>query len=206
MYPPQVIRRAMGHAFLKAFGWHAEGVPPTEERYVLIAAPHTSNWDFPFTLALSYVFGVEIRWMGKHTLFEGPGGWFFKAVGGVPVERHHRTDLVKQMVDLFDAKRRDGKKLTLLVPAEGTRSLTEHWKSGFYHIAYQAGVPVIPGYVDFGKKCGGFGAPIRLTGDMKADMDTVRAFYADKTPKKPEQWGPVRLRNERDLREQRAVN
>lgn len=186
------VRRLLGRAFLTAFGWREEGEPPRIPKYVLIAAPHTSNWDFPFTLALSWVTGVRIRWMGKHTLFEGPAGIFFRAVGGVPVVRHEKRNMVQQMIDLL----RSEDELVLLVPAEGTRSRRTHWKSGFYHIARGAGVPVVPGYLDYARKRGGFGEPIELTGDVRADMDRIRAFYADKMGKYPEKFTPPRLREE----------
>ncbi|MCB9612419.1 MAG: lysophospholipid acyltransferase family protein [Sandaracinus sp.] len=186
------MKKAIGKAFLAITGWKGEGAPPDHGRYVLIAAPHTSNWDFPFTLAFAWAYGVEMRWMGKHTLFEGPKGWFFRAVGGVPVIRHERRSMVQQMVDLFTEHDR----LALVVPAEGTRSLVPHWKSGFYHIARGANVPVVLGYLDYSRKTGGFGGLLEPTGDMRADMDRVRAFYADKVGKFPEKFGPIRLKEE----------
>ncbi|MEM9070411.1 MAG: lysophospholipid acyltransferase family protein [Myxococcota bacterium] len=186
------LRRIMGRTFLSAFGWKEEGDPPAHAKYVLIAAPHTTNWDFPFTLALSWVTGVRIRWMGKHSLFEGPFGWFFKGVGGVPVIRHEKRNMVQQMIDLFE----ESDQLVLLVPAEGTRSRRDHWRSGFYHIAQGADVPVVLGYLDFARRRGGFGEGRKMSGDIKADMDRIRAFYADKVGKYPEKFCPPKLREE----------
>jgi len=186
------VKKAMGHAFLRVMGWRAEGAPPQEQRYVLIAAPHTTNWDLPFTLALSFAFDVPIRWMGKHTLFEGPGGWFLRRLGGVPVVRSERTNMVDQMVERFGER----ESLVLVVPTEGTRSRVPFWKSGFYHIARGADVPIVCAFLDYSRREGGFGPAIRATGDVSRDMDAIRAFYADKVGKFPEKFGPVLLRKE----------
>lgn len=196
-----MVRRWIGRAFLKAFGWEGEGAPPEHGRYVLIAAPHTSNWDFPFTLAFAWVYGIEMRWMGKHTLFEGPLGWFFRWAGGVPVVRHERRSVVQQMIDLFDEREKlppgdPKRKLALVVPVEGTRSRVPHWKSGFYHIARGAHVPIVLGYLDYRRKRGGFGHVLEPTGDLVADMEILRAFYADKVGKFPERFGPIVLAEE----------
>jgi 1-acyl-sn-glycerol-3-phosphate acyltransferase len=122
------VRRLLARAFLRATGWTAEGAPPKPHRFVLIAAPHTSNWDLAYLLAFAAVFDLRISFMMKHTVFRGPFGPFFKSLGGIPIRRHRRGDLVKQMIELF----RTGGDLVLVVPAEGTRSRVEHWKSGFY--------------------------------------------------------------------------
>ena len=184
--------RLLGRSALRAVGWRAVGEPPRAKRYVLIAAPHTSNWDLPYTLACAMAFDVKVQWVGKHTLFEGPMGWFMKALGGVPVERHHRTNFVHQMAELFD----EHEELALLVASEGTRSRVEHWKSGFYYIAKEAGVPIVLGFLDYAKKECGFGPEIQVTGDLSHDMDQIRAFYADKVGMYPERFGPIRLKTE----------
>jgi 1-acyl-sn-glycerol-3-phosphate acyltransferase len=188
----KALKRLIGRSYLRAFGWREEGRRPEAPAYVLIAAPHTSNWDLPFTLALSYVFDVPIRWAGKHTLFDFPWGPFMRALGGIPIRRDRRENRVQQLADLFD----EHPNLVLTVPAEGTRGRTEHWKSGFYHIAAAADVPIVCGYLDYARKRGGFGLALKPTGDLSADMDRIRAFYADKTGKYPEMFGPVRLREE----------
>ena len=188
----KLLKRALGAAYLKAAGWEAVGPPPSESAYVLIAAPHTSNWDLPYMLAISYVLDVPIRWAGKHTLFRFPFGPAMNALGGIPIVRHQKSNKVQQLAGLFT--RYPGLKLT--VPAEGTRGRTETWKSGFYWIAQEAGVPIVCGYLDFSRKEGGFGNVVHPTGDVKADMDRIRAFYGDKTGKYPEKFGPVRLREE----------
>ncbi|MEM1417752.1 MAG: lysophospholipid acyltransferase family protein [Myxococcota bacterium] len=188
----KLLKKTIGHAYLKAAGWKAVGEPPDAPAYVLIAAPHTSNWDLPFMLAIAYVLDVEIRWAGKHTLFAFPYGPFMKALGGIPIVREKRSNKVQQLAGLF--AKHEGLKLT--VPAEGTRGRTERWKSGFYWIAREAGVPIVCGFLDFAKKEGGFGLAVMPTGNVKEDMDQIRAFYADKVGKFPEKFGPVRLREE----------
>jgi 1-acyl-sn-glycerol-3-phosphate acyltransferase len=186
------VKKALGHAFLRVMGWRPEGAPPADQRYVLIAAPHTTNWDLPLTLAFSFVYDVPIRWMGKHTLFEGPAGALMKRLGGVPVVRSERKNMVDQMVELFE----ENDTLVLAVPTEGTRSRVEFWKSGFYHIAREADVPIVLGFLDYSRRRGGFGPPVRPSGDVPADMDRIRDFYTDKIGKFPEKFGPVRLRQE----------
>ena len=188
----KVFKRAVGAAYLKLAGWEAIGPPPEASEYVLIAAPHTSNWDLPYMLAISYVLDVPIRWAGKHTLFRFPFGPAMKALGGIPIVREKKSNKVQQLAALFT--RHPGLKLT--VPAEGTRGRTEHWKSGFYWIAREADVPIVCGYLDFARKEGGFGNLVHPTGDVKADMDRIRAFYEDKVGKIPENFGPIRLREE----------
>jgi 1-acyl-sn-glycerol-3-phosphate acyltransferase len=159
---------------------------------VLIAAPHTSNWDLAYLLALAETFDVRISWLGKHTLFRPPLGALMRSVGGIPVVRHQRGQLVAYATKLF-AERAE---LALAVPAEGTRSRAEYWKSGFYHIARSAGVPIVCGYLDYARRRGGFGLSFEPTDDVRADMDRVRAFYADKVGRYPACFGPVRLKEE----------
>ncbi len=187
-----IVKKLIGKLFLFLNGWKAIGERPPYEKYVLIAAPHTSNWDLPFMLALSFVFDMKVQWMGKHTLFKFPYRTFMKLLGGVAIRRH----LNENVVDATARQLREADKLILLVPTEGTRSRVEFWKSGFYHIAVQAGVPIVPGYMDYRRKEGGFGDAFHPTGEIDKDMDALREFYSDKVDKFPEKFGPVRLRNE----------
>lgn len=178
--------------FLDATGWVPEGNRPAARRFVLIAAPHTSNWDLAYLLALASVLDVEISWMGKHALFRPPLGWFMRKAGGVPVKRNRSGNLVGQMAKLL----RESESLALVVPAEGTRGYVPHWKSGFYHIARAANVPIVMGYLDYARRRGGFGPELYTTGDVGGDMDEIRAFYSDKVGKYPECFGEVRLKEE----------
>lgn len=186
--------RLIGVLWLKVFGWRWAGGPTVPKQYVLIAAPHTSNWDLPFTLALGWSQRMKVTWVGKHTLFEGSMGWFFRWLGGYPVDRRSSHNVVETIADIFSS----GEPLVLVIAPEGTRSLRDYWKSGFYFIAHTAKVPIGCGYLDFARKKGGIGALIEPTGDVRADMDKIRAFYADKTGHTPEKQGPIRLRAEDD--------
>jgi len=186
------IESTVARAFLGLSGWRPEGVQPTAPKYVLIAAPHTSNWDFPYTLALAWLLDVRMQWMGKHTLFRPPYGWAMRRLGGIPIRRHERTNMVERAAELLS----QSDELALLVPAEGTRSRTEYWKSGFLHIARTANVPIVLGYLDFARRRGGFGPAISAQGDAREVMDRIRAFYAGKLGKHPKLFGPVRLRDE----------
>ena len=178
--------------YLRVSGWKIEGEVPEEKRFVLIAAPHTSNWDLPLLLAFAAVFDLKISWLGKHSLFAPPLGTIMRALGGIPIVRHKNSNVVDAMVTEF--KKRS--ELVLVVPTEGTRARVDFWKSGFYHIAKGADVPIVPSYLDYGNKRGGFGAAIRPSGNMKHDMQYFRELYADKLGLYPDLFGPVRLREE----------
>lgn len=145
-------------------------------------------------LLFAWALHLNIRWMAKHTLLKPPLGLVLKAFGAVAVDRRAANGLVGQMVDALGEQ--EG--IMLCVPPAGTRSRRDFWKSGFYHIAHGAGVPICLGVLDYGKRRGGFGPMMTLTGDMSADMDRVRAFYEERGPqgRNPEQQSPIRLRGE----------
>ncbi|MCC6246986.1 MAG: lysophospholipid acyltransferase family protein [Rubrivivax sp.] len=187
-----MIKRSIGRAVLRMSGWALEGPLPSARRYVLIAAPHTSNWDFVFMIAMSWVTGVRLAWMGKASLFVFPFGALMRAMGGIPIRRDRRASLVEQCTERFAAEA----DLVLAVPAEGTRRRERTWRSGFYHIARRAGVPVVLGYLDYARRRGGLGPEVWPSGDVRADMDRVRAFYADKVGRHPGRFTPPRLADE----------
>jgi 1-acyl-sn-glycerol-3-phosphate acyltransferase len=187
----QPVRRALARLLLAAMGWKIEGHKPSHRKYVLIAAPHTSNWDFPMMILFAWAFGVSISWMGKESLFNPPLGWVMSALGGIPVKRGNNNS-VEGLVDSF--KRRNA--LVLVVPTEGTRARADYWKSGFYHIARGAMVPIVPSYLDFGQKRGGFGPAMTATGNVRRDMALLREFYEPMSGLYPEKFSPVRLREE----------
>ena len=186
------LKKNLALGFLKLTGWKIEGDRPAPASFVLIAAPHTSNWDFPYMLAFAAVFDLRISWMGKHALFTPPLGWIMRALGGVSIKRHRTRKTVNVMAEAFAAN----PGLILVVPTEGTRARVDYWKSGFYHIAIGAGVPVIPSYLDYGQRRGGFGPPLQLSGNAANDMQVLRDFYAPMAGKFAGQFGPVRLREE----------
>lgn len=185
----------VGWTWLKVFGWEIETVTPPVDKFVLVAAPHTSGWDLPFMLATSYVMEMPISWMGKQELFAAPFGWFMKALGGIPIDRSRKHNVVSWSIEVLGKADR----LCLAVPAKGTRARAPYWKSGFYHIARGANVPIALARLDFKRKRSGIGAFIMPTGDVRADMDQIRAFYATVTAKFPELEGEARLREEDDL-------
>ncbi len=184
--------RAIGALYLRLFGWRVEGQFPALPQAVLIAAPHTSNWDLPFMLACAYVLDIRPMWLGKQQLFRWPFGGLMRWFGGLPVNRSQRDDVVRQAVERFAAT----PSLLLVVPPAGTRSMAPHWKSGFYHIANGAGVPIVCTFLDYRNRVGGIGPTVIPTGDLRSDMDLIRAFYDGVTGKFPEQTTPVRLREE----------
>lgn len=186
------MTRALSRALLRLVGWKVVGDRPTEPKLIVIAAPHTSNWDFVLMLAMARVFDLRISWMGKDTLFRPPFGSLMRWLGGIPVRRDASHNLVDQMVERFA----ESDRLVLAIPPEGTRTRADYWRSGFYHIARGAGVPVAPSVLDYRHKTGGFGPTITLSGDVAADMDRIRAVYEGVAGKHPSRQGPVRLREE----------
>ena len=190
------MRRSLARAFLRLTGWELDGKRPEPPSFVMVGAPHTSNWDLVYFLAFMSELDLRPRVMMKHTLFRGPLGALFRALGGIPIRRHLRENVTEQMIAAFRADPR----LVLVVPAEGTRRYVTHWKSGFYHIARGARVPVVPGFLDYTRRRGGLGPPIWLSGDVRADMDRLREFFADKraNARRPELAGEIRLLEEDD--------
>ena len=188
------MKKRFARWLLARLGWRIEGARPSEPRYVLIAAPHTSNWDFPLMLLFAAAYEIKVTWMAKDSLFWPPLGWAMRAMGGMPITRHTRTGVVDSMVDAFSLHQN----LVLVVPTEGTRARADYWKSGFYHIARQAGVPIVPSFLDFGSMRGGFGEPIPVTGNVPEDMARFRTFYHGMRGKHVDLFGPILLREEGD--------
>lgn len=170
------LLRGFSLAFLQLSGWRVEGaLPPQAAKSVFIAAPHTSNWDLPYTLMVAFALRLNPYWMGKHTLFMGPFGPVMRWLGGIAVNREQSNNLVAASAQAIrDA---DGP-LQLIVPPEGTRSKTRYWKTGFYYIAQTAGVPIVMAYMDYSTKRSGLGPLFQPTGDVETDMTAIKAFYA----------------------------
>jgi len=186
------MRHLFANMLLRLFGWRAEGSLDDLPKCVLVVAPHTSNWDFPVMLALAIALRIKATWMGKHTLFRPPFGWLMRWLGGLPIDRGARHNVVEQAVESFRTRDR----LVLAVLPEGTRKRTPYWKSGFYHIAMGAKVPIALGYADYRRKVGGIGRVIVPSGDVDADMTLIREFYSGMTGKRPEQFGEIRLKSQ----------
>ena len=171
------MRRVFAKAWLKVL--RIKPIPrdsPVPDRCVIIAAPHSSNWDFPLVLSLAAMYGVRITWLGKEELFRGPMGWVMRRFGGIPVKRNDAGSMVADLAAQFSTRQ----KFRLVVPVEGTRSRSEYWKSGFYRIAAAAEVPVVFGYVDSITRTAAFAQSVQLSGNVSADMDLVREFYSGK--------------------------
>jgi 1-acyl-sn-glycerol-3-phosphate acyltransferase len=177
------LMRTLSILLLRLRGWRIEGNFPDLPKYVLIAAPHTSNWDFPLTLGVCFALRAKLYWMGKHTLFWGPLGPVMRWLGGIPVMRSRNNSLVQQMVTVYQ----QSEQLVVAIPPEGTRQRVKEWKTGFYHIACGAQVPIVLAYMDYARKVCGFGPVFYPTGDIAADMPRIQAFYCDKVGKHPDQ-------------------
>ncbi len=177
------------------FGWDVEGEPPQAPNAVIIAAPHTSNWDLPHMLAAAWVFRMRISWLGKHTLFRAPFSWFMTAMGGLPVNRSSPHGLVREVAN----KLQKPEPLFLAIPPSGTRKFRDGWKSGFYWIANTADVPVVVGFLDYKRKRASLGYTFRTSGDVIADMDKVRAIYEPVVGKFPELKNTIILKEERRI-------
>jgi len=174
---------------LGLFGWSVEAVPPPGQKCVVIFCPHTSNWDFVIGIVARSAIGLPIQWAGKDTLFRRPLGRVFRWLGGIPVNRRERTGLTARLTQEFAQRKR----LYLAITPEGTRARTDHWKSGFYHLALAANVPLALAYIDYPRKRIGIGGYLELTGNEAVDLDALRRFYADKTGKRPEHQGEIRF-------------
>lgn len=177
----RIVRRVLLW-FYRRQGWKAVGTPPASRRCVIIAAPHTSNWDFVYFLGLVDALGIRAHFMGKRSLFRWPLGGFMRDMGGVAIDRSSRNNMVQAMIDEFAAR----DEFMLTIAPEGTRGKAGDWKTGFYNIALKAGVPMVPGYMDYRRKVVGLGPAMTPSGDYEKDLAALAAFYAPITPKHPE--------------------
>ncbi|KRF32783.1 1-acyl-sn-glycerol-3-phosphate acyltransferase [Yonghaparkia sp. Soil809] len=187
-----LLRRLAARAFWTVSRWRLVTEPALDRPTLLIGAPHTSNWDFVFMLAITWKLDIHIRWLGKKSLFAGWRGPIMSRLGGIPVDRDAPGRVVAEVVERI----RSGEVFSLVVTPDGTRSGHTHWKSGFYRIARETGMPVTLGYVDRTTMTTGLGPTFELTGDVAADMDRIRAFYADKAGHHPKNRLEPRLREE----------
>ena len=184
----------LGAALLAAFKWKVVLAQPVPDRCVIIFYPHTTNWDTPIGLCMKFMTGLTVHYAGKDSLFRVPVlGPLLLRWGGVPVNRRERTGFIDQMRAQFQ----EHATFRLAIAPEGTRSRTDCWKSGFYHLAREARVPLALGYIDYPKREIGVGAYVELTGDVVEDMAELRAFYAGKRGLYPSRQSPIQLRDER---------
>lgn len=182
--------KTISRLILQMWGWTADSRIGQVDKYVLIGAPHTTNWDFPLTLLGLSSMGIRFSWVAKHTVFIWPLGFFLRAIGGIPVDRRAGTAFLKRTIELYNERSR----FILAIAPEGTRSRTRYWKTGFYIIARKAEVPIALGYVDYRKKQIGIGKIFTPSGDIEQDFELIRDFYRDKVGKFPENQGEVRIK------------
>ncbi|WP_240181903.1 1-acyl-sn-glycerol-3-phosphate acyltransferase [Nocardioides sp. 616] len=185
-----MIRRTLARTLLRVARWRVVGQVPRTG--IMVGAPHTSNWDWVATLMMLWSQDVTPRILIKRELFRGPLGWLMKATGGIPVDRDNASQVVG---DLAAHAARD-ESFLIAIAAEGTRERSAYWKSGFYRLAQDTGLPVSLGYIDGPSRTVGFGPTFTLTGDVRADMDRIREFYSDKRGIHPELRTEPRLREE----------
>ena len=168
--------------YLKITGWKREGQVPNLDKFLIIAAPHTSNWDFPISLAMLLAFKVRAYWMGKDSMFRWPYGLLFRLLGGIPIDRSKANNAVEQSIKAI----KERKKMVLMLSPEGTRKKVAYWKTGFYHIAHGSGVPIVLGYLDYARKVGGIGGLVYASGNIESDMNAIQLFYSNVTARHPE--------------------
>lgn len=184
--------RLIARLYCLLTGWRLAGRVPDDPKIVIIGWPHTTNHDFLKVIAAKWAWKIEIGFLGKASLFSGPFGWLFRRLGGIPVDRSRASRVVSDVVRRFEVS----DTLRLVLAPEGTRSPLPYWRSGFYHIALAANVPVVFGFIDYRTKRFGLGEVIRLSGDLESDMAQIREFYSEIEGKYPDRQGPIRLREE----------
>ncbi len=177
----------IGHFIFKLVGWRVEGNLPDYPKMVVAGAPHTSNWDGFVFINTTFALRARMNWLGKHTLFYAPIGWLMRLGGGIAVNRKTTKNAVEQVVQVFNER----EKMVLVIAPEGTRKKTDHWKTGFYYIALNAKVPIVMAYVDYPRKRVGIGPAVMPSGNLDADFEIFRAFYADKVGRHPEKMSDV---------------
>lgn len=190
MARPFLVRRALARVLLRLSRWRTSGTVP--RRGILVGAPHTSNWDWVLTMLLAWDSGVQIRLLVKDSFFKGPLGWFMRRTGAVELDRENPGATIRSLL----AEAETDETFLLGIAAEGTRGKAEYWKSGFRRISLQTGIPITLAYLDAPSRTVGWGPTFMPSDDVVADMDRIRAFYADKRGIKPELATVPRLREE----------
>jgi len=185
--PRLSFTQRLARVILRMVNWEATGNFPDLPKYVLVGAHHTSNWDFPLTMLLMFANGVRFNWVGKDSLFRWPLEGLFRRLGGIPVHRGRNANFVSQIVEAFERSTH----LIIAIAPEGTRSRVTRWKTGFYHMARGAHVPLVLGFVDYRRRQVGVGPVIYPSEDIEETFAQLRAFYADKTGKYPHKQGQI---------------
>jgi 1-acyl-sn-glycerol-3-phosphate acyltransferase len=195
--PPRSLTERLGYLALRLSGWRVVGIRPVAPKFLIIVAPHTSNRDLLVGLACGYGAGILSRWpygfFVKAGLFRGPLAPVFRVLGGIPIDRSAPHDAVRQSVEILLRRER----YLLVITPEGTRRRTERWRSGFYHIARNAGLPVVPVYFDYARRECRLGPATEISGNHEVDLEIFRRFYGGVTAKHPQRFGPIRFGDER---------
>ncbi len=178
------VARWLSIRILALFGWRVEGQLPETPRFVLIVAPHTSNWDFPIGVLAMFATGIRLNWLGKHTLFFFPASIILRWIGGEPVNRGARAGIVEAAIERF----RTRPQYVLAIAPEGTRRRVEQWKSGFYRIAVGAGVPILTVSIDYSRRVLDLGTLYFPVGDEAQDLGMLRSRYRATMARYPEQY------------------
>ncbi|MDA8653743.1 lysophospholipid acyltransferase family protein [Alphaproteobacteria bacterium] len=179
------LMRVISHLILRAMGWRCIGaVPPDVKKCIMIVAPHTSNWDFAYFVLAVFDFKLDLRVLIKHTLFVGPLGWFLRYCGAIPVDRRSAGARVRKLSEMMEQSER----FVLLITPEGTRSATKNWKTGFYHMAQEANVPIVVTYIDTRTKQIGIDHLIYPSENKDEDIKKIKAFYDTKQGVKPQNY------------------
>jgi 1-acyl-sn-glycerol-3-phosphate acyltransferase len=174
---------------LRLRGWKIVGPLPPYPKLVIIAYPHTSNWDGFYMVMTAWSQRIHLQWMGKHALFKPPFGWLIRQLGGVPIDRRAKHNVVEQAVQAFNQE----EEMLLVVAPESTRKKVEGWKTGFYHIAMGAGVPFALAAMDYSTKQVRIHYVVQPTGDIEADLAKIQAYFAGAKGLHPEKQSPIRL-------------
>ena len=187
-----VVKKCGAKAIMWLLGWRVEGEAPSQRKFIVVGHPHTSNWDFPLFVFTLWIWNMPMKWMGKQSLFQGPFGWLFRSLGGLPVDRSGGKNTVQAVADLFA----EHEELMLGIAPSGTRKGGAHWRSGFYHMAMQANVPLVLGSIDFKMRAGRIIGTVHPSGNIEADMEIIRNMYAGVEGRYPDRQMPIRLASE----------
>ncbi|MCX5839970.1 MAG: lysophospholipid acyltransferase family protein [Deltaproteobacteria bacterium] len=183
------VLQGLSICILRICGWRRKGRLPDIPKYVMIVAPHTSNWDMPIGMAIVFALKLKLNWLAKESLFRWPFGGLIRWLGGIPINRSKSCDVVARSIQTFKDKR----KMVMVVAPEGTRKKANYWKTGFYHIAIGANVPIVMGFIDYARKVGGIGPTLIPTGNIEFDMQKIRCFYDEITGKIPDRSTPAMI-------------
>lgn len=184
--------RNFSRFLLRMAGWQILGdLPENIRKCVIIAAPHTSNWDFVIGRLAYYVLGVPVKFLIKKESFVGLTGYLLKKMGGIPVDRSRSNNLVEQIARLFAKEAQ----LNVVITPEGTRKLVREWKKGYYYIALKANIPIVMGFLDYGRKQAGFGPILYPSGDYEKDFEQIKNFYQDKQARYPKMFNLSQTKN-----------